>query len=78
MLEVESPDSEAGAFRDDLSDEEKRSLLQCFLDAVSADSIVYRDKTNSVLVLWSSRLIHSSGNRETHQSSSTRKREWAE
>jgi hypothetical protein len=34
MLEVEIPDSEAGSFRDDLGEEEKRSLIQCFLDAV--------------------------------------------
>lgn len=35
MLEIDIPDSEASAFRDDLAEEEKRALIQCFLDAVS-------------------------------------------
>ncbi|KAF3009225.1 hypothetical protein E8E14_008584 [Neopestalotiopsis sp. 37M] len=33
MLEIDIPDSEASAFRDDLAEEEKRALIQCFLDA---------------------------------------------
>ncbi|KAK9419563.1 putative Zn(2)-C6 fungal-type domain-containing protein [Seiridium unicorne] len=33
MLEIDIPDSEAGVFRDDLVEEEKRALIQCFLDA---------------------------------------------
>ncbi|KAK9792786.1 putative Zn(2)-C6 fungal-type domain-containing protein [Seiridium cardinale] len=33
MLEVDIPDSEAEVFRDDLVEEEKRALIQCFLDA---------------------------------------------
>ncbi|KAK6206467.1 hypothetical protein LQW54_007760 [Pestalotiopsis sp. IQ-011] len=33
MLEIDIPDSENSTFRDDLAEEEKRALIQCFLDA---------------------------------------------
>lgn len=34
MLEVDIPDSEDGSFHDSLDEEEKRALIQHFLDAV--------------------------------------------